>query len=90
MSRNWAQLSICGLLFGLTLCSCKSVNPFISSPSSVAKRFFMNCNAGDYSKASEELSTDERKTFQVEPGEVSGRFKSVCDLISRNGTITSV
>jgi hypothetical protein len=61
-----------------------------SSPSSVVKKLFNACNAGEYSKAKELYTTSLQKTIDGDLGALAGGMKGICDDETRNGTITNV
>jgi hypothetical protein len=61
-----------------------------SSPSSVVKKLFETCNAGEYSKAKDLYTTSLQKTIDGELGAMAGGMKGLCDSSTRNGTMTSI
>jgi hypothetical protein len=78
------------LLSTLCIAGCKSLNPFSPGPASVSKSFYMDCNAGDYTKAEGLLTVDAKNFLSGGLGAFSGGIKGICDKASRNGSITSV
>ena len=60
------------------------------SPSAVIRKLYMACNAGEYSKVDDLLSTDLKKMVHEGLGVAAGGIKGICDENSRNGTITSI
>lgn len=76
------------MLWPASALGCLLIVPFLSScnggsPSSVVKASFESCNAGDYSKAESAYSPDAQTAL-------GGGIKSICDIATRNGTLSSV
>jgi hypothetical protein len=68
------------------LSSCKGDR----SPTKAAEEFYSDCNAGKYSAAETLLSPDAKKLFEGAVGASVGGLKGICDIQSKNGTISSM
>ncbi len=82
---------VAALLLTLAVGACHGgLSPFSASPSTVVKGFYTNCNAGDYSKAEDALSSDAQKLLHGDLGAMAGGVKGACDKMTQGGTMTSV
>jgi Domain of unknown function (DUF4878) len=91
MRIGWTALALGSMAVATLICSCHGdLNPFHDSPSSVIKKLFENCNAGNYSKAEAALSPDAQQFLQGTIGALAGGIKGICDKGTRNGTLSSV
>jgi len=80
-----------GLSVTMILSSCGSVESiFGNSPATATKKYYANCNDGQYSKVDELLSADVKKTFHEGRVAIEGGLQEVCRIETHEGTVTSV
>jgi len=80
-----------GFFVAMILTSCGGAGLiFGNSPASTVKKYFDECNQGEYSKVEELYTTDAQKTLHGERITLMGGLRKICAVDTRDGTFASV